>query len=183
MFLPVLLVREYGVWAWVIFAIPNCVGAAAMGWTLRTREQSRDMVVAHDVAFRAFSLVTIAFHVFVVGWIIIPWVSWKGWLPGVFLFVFAFLTMRTSGVGMAALLTYIYSLICAALFLSDAGVNIVKPDAHPPGVLVMSLAALVPVCVLGFALNPYLDLTFHAARQASTTPRSSRIAFGVGFCV
>src|SRR3954469_1337029 len=73
MFLPVLLVREYGVWAWVIFAIPNCIGAAAMGWTRRTPTQSRDMVVAHAAACRVFSLVTIAFHVFVVGWIIIPW--------------------------------------------------------------------------------------------------------------
>src|SRR3954451_14324542 len=63
MFLPVLLVREYGVWAWVIFAIPNCIGAAAMGWTLRTPTQSRDMVVAHAAACRVFSLVTIAFHV------------------------------------------------------------------------------------------------------------------------
>src|SRR5688572_9226592 len=90
MFLPVLLVREYGVWAWVIFAIPNCVGAAAMGWTLRTPVQSRDMVDAHAVACRAFSLVTIAFHVFVVGWIILPWMSWRGWLPGVFVFAFAF---------------------------------------------------------------------------------------------
>jgi hypothetical protein len=183
MFLPVLLVREYGVWAWVIFAIPNCLGAAAMGWTLRTPAQSRDMVAAHRVACSAFSLVTIAFHVFVIGWIIVPWMSWRGWLPGVFVFAFAFLTMRSSGVGLAAVLTYIYSLICAALFLGDAGVNVVKPDALPPGVVAMALVALVPVCVLGFALNPYLDLTFHAARQASATPRSSRVAFGVGFCV
>ena len=183
MFLPVLLVREYGVWAWVIFAIPNCIGAAAMGWTLRTPRQSLAMVEAHVVAARLFSLVTIAFHVFVVGWIIVPWMSWRGWLPGVFVFVFAFLTMRSSGVGLAAVLTYIYSLICAAIFLSDAGVNIVQPDALPPSVLAMSLIALVPVCIFGFALNPYLDLTFHAARQASATPRSSRIAFGFGFCV
>ena len=183
MFLPVLLVREYGVWAWVIFAIPNCVGAAAMGWTLRTREQSVAMVAAHGTACRVFSLVTIAFHVFVVGWIILPWMSAYGWLPGVFMFVFALLTMRTSGVGIAAVLTYIYSLMCAALFLSNAGVNIVKPDALPPGALAMALIALVPVCVFGFALNPYLDLTFHAARQASTTPRGAKIAFGVGFCV
>src|SRR5678815_2030036 len=58
MFLPVLLVREYGIWAWVIFAIPNCVGAAAMGWTLRTREQSLAMVQSHAAACRIFSLVT-----------------------------------------------------------------------------------------------------------------------------
>jgi hypothetical protein len=183
MFLPVLLVREYGVWAWVIFAIPNCVGAAAMGWTLRTREQSLAMVDAHATACRVFSLVTVAFHVFVIGWIVWPWMNWTGRLPGLFVFIFAFLTMRTSGVGLAAVLTYIYSLICAALFLSETGVKIVEPVALPPGVLAMSLIALVPVCVFGFALNPYLDLTFHTARQASPTPRSAKIAFGAGFCV
>ncbi|MBV8780683.1 MAG: hypothetical protein JO353_04735, partial [Phycisphaerae bacterium] len=34
MYLPVLLVRDYGFWGWVVFAIPNVVGAAAMGWTI-----------------------------------------------------------------------------------------------------------------------------------------------------
>ena len=183
MFLPVLLVREYGVWAWVIFAVPNCVGAAAMGWAMRTPEQSRDLVAAHAPACRAFSLVTIAFHVFVIGWIVLPWMSWKGWLPGAFLFAFAFLTMRSSGVGLAAVLTYLYSLICAALFLSEAGANVVATEPQPAGALGLALGALIPVCVFGFALNPYLDLTFHAARQASATPRGARVAFGVGFCV
>lgn len=34
MFLPVLLVRDYGVWGFVVFAVPNVVGAGAMGWVL-----------------------------------------------------------------------------------------------------------------------------------------------------
>ena len=29
MFLPVLLVREYGAWAWVVFAVPNVISCAA----------------------------------------------------------------------------------------------------------------------------------------------------------
>jgi hypothetical protein len=44
------------------------------------------------------------------------------------------------------------------------------------------LAWLAPVCLFGFALCPYLDLTFHRARQA-TEGRSARAAFGVGFGV
>src|SRR5690242_7362807 len=35
MFLPVLLVRDYGVWGFVVFAVPNVIGAGAMGWVLR----------------------------------------------------------------------------------------------------------------------------------------------------
>ena len=40
MFLPVLLVRDYGVWGWIVFAVPNVLGAAAMGWVLRSAEVS-----------------------------------------------------------------------------------------------------------------------------------------------
>src|ERR1051325_4731620 len=43
MFLPVLLVRDYGVWASVVFAVPNVLGAAAMGWVL-SRDDSYKIV-------------------------------------------------------------------------------------------------------------------------------------------
>src|SRR5687768_16066298 len=158
MFLPVLLVREYGVWAWVIFAVPNCVGAAAMGWTIRSPRHSRNLVAAHATACRAFSVVTIAFHAFFVCWLLVPWMSRAGLLPGAFLALFAFLMMRSSGVALAAVLTYIYSLICAAMFLNEAGPSVVATEPLPAAMLAVSLAALLPVCVFGFALNPYLDL-------------------------
>jgi hypothetical protein len=45
---------------------------------------------------------------------------------------------------------------------------------------VAELAYLVPVCAFGFLLCPYLDLTFHEARQAVVT-RGARFAFGIGF--
>src|SRR3954471_24793497 len=35
MFLPVLLIRDYGPSMWWAFAVPNVIGAAAMGWILR----------------------------------------------------------------------------------------------------------------------------------------------------
>jgi hypothetical protein len=44
----------------------------------------------------------------------------------------------------------------------------------------IALAWLAPGLAVGFALSPYLDLTFHRARQA-TTPGAGRAAFGVGF--
>src|SRR5688572_14799987 len=69
MFLPVLLVRDYGISAWWIFAIPNVVGAAAMGWVLRSAQRSHGLVAHHAPATTLFSLVTIAFHAFFVLWI------------------------------------------------------------------------------------------------------------------
>ena len=70
MLLPVLLVRELGVIGWIVFAIPNVIGAAAMGWVLRDPDSSRRIVEAHGPACRAFSAVTIAFHVFFVLWFV-----------------------------------------------------------------------------------------------------------------
>src|SRR5215216_6488221 len=67
MFLPVLLVRDYGIWAWVIFAIPNVVGAAAMGWVLKDYD-SQAIVAAHGHAIKAFSLVTATFQLFFALW-------------------------------------------------------------------------------------------------------------------
>src|SRR3954467_2802578 len=47
MFLPVLLVRGYRMWGWVVFAIPNVVGAAMMGWVLREPSASERLAWAH----------------------------------------------------------------------------------------------------------------------------------------
>src|SRR4029078_4524317 len=68
MFLPVLLVRDYGPWAWGAFAIPHVVGAAAMGWVLSTGA-SDDIARNHSFWVKAFSWVTAAFQIFFAFWI------------------------------------------------------------------------------------------------------------------
>ena len=68
MYLPVLLVRDYGIWGWVVFAIPNVIGAAAMGWTVRDADASRQLVGAHRMAMSAFAVVTVAFQLFFGAW-------------------------------------------------------------------------------------------------------------------
>ncbi|MDB5325177.1 MAG: hypothetical protein JWM57_746, partial [Phycisphaerales bacterium] len=70
MFLPVLLIRDYGPWAWVIFALPNVIGAGAMGWVMRSREMSHDYTIRHASACRLFSFVTIAFQLFFALWML-----------------------------------------------------------------------------------------------------------------
>src|SRR2546421_8858832 len=70
MFLPVLLVRDYGIWGWVVFAVPNVVGAAAMGWVIRSAESSHAITGNHFSACAAFSVITILFHVFFVQWMV-----------------------------------------------------------------------------------------------------------------
>ncbi len=70
MFLPVLLVRNWGIWGWVVFAIPNIIGAAAMGWVIRSRDVSEHILERHRLAIAIFSLITVAFHIYFVYWFV-----------------------------------------------------------------------------------------------------------------
>jgi hypothetical protein len=179
MFLPVLLIRDLGIWGWIVFAVPNVIGAAAMGWALRTRERSAHLVHEHAAACLAFSIITIAFHVFFVLWFVprllgLPLAALTYLAPAVYLLMTA---ARPQSDLPAALVTFAISLAMLALFLVRAGHLSVTPIGATPSVGALWLA---PVCILGFSLCPYLDLTFHRARQA-TDAGAARISFTLGF--
>ena len=179
MFLPVLLVRDLGVWGWIVFAVPNVVGAAAMGWVLRDPRSSARIVTHHAAACGAFSTVTIAFHVFFVLWFIprlvgLPVTGVTFALAAVYLIA---TVMRPDWDLLAAAIVWAVSLGMLALFLGKTAPSL--PSRGVPGAGIFWLA---PVCVFGFLLCPYLDLTFHRARQATSTG-SARAAFGLGFGV
>jgi hypothetical protein len=62
---------------------------------------------------------------------------------------------------------------------------LLQDELAPPEVMLQrpgGLAWIAAACVGGFALCPYLDLTFHRARGA-TTPAGARAAFSLGFGV
>ena len=80
---------------------------------------------------------------------------------------------------------------CAALFLScvvifsaddSRSLDVLSPfrSGRPTGDQLANLIFLSPVMLIGFLLCPYLDSTFHHARQR-TDDRSSRAAFSIGF--
>ncbi|QKK08255.1 MAG: hypothetical protein HND58_08735 [Planctomycetota bacterium] len=69
MFLPILLIGDYGLWGFVVFAAPNVAGAAAMGWVLRTSDAAERIVRDHTMACGLFAAVTIAFHLFFLQWL------------------------------------------------------------------------------------------------------------------
>jgi hypothetical protein len=195
MFLPVLLVRDFGFWGWAVFAIPNVVGAAAMGWVIKSAQSSIEVASAHRHACQIFSAVTIAFHLFFAVSVIAP---------------LAESTMQRQGQSTdlalacffgASALMYVYmtrsrsgdrTLAYVALLISAAAMVYTAVEVHniarttPERMLPLSFAFnpqalwLIPVCILGFVACPYLDLTFHRARQHSDAPRAS---FGVGFGV
>ena len=180
MFLPVLLVRDMGLWGWIVFAAPNVIGAAAMGWVLAEPGRSERMVRDHLFACAAFSAITIAFHVFFLLWFVPRLVGLPAAAIALALAaVYLLFTVRRGQLDLpVAALVWAFSLTMLGLFLARAG-----PPAIPlTGSNSLGPAWLAPICIFGFLLCPYVDLTFHRARQALGPPQS-RIAFGMGFGV
>ena len=196
MFLPVLLVRDYGIWGFVVFAVPNVIGAAAMAWVLPDAEASRAFVEKHGAACRWFSFVTVVFHIYFLAWI-------ASWLVGPFTVVRPLLRRERPPNGaelecflglFAVHLILLYGLAhrrrdwivaLSTLALSVAAATALWQGNWIPAVPTTPRAGLdvlylAPVCFSGFLLCPYLDLTFHRARQ-HLTPSAGRAAFAMGF--
>jgi hypothetical protein len=179
MFLPVIFIRSLGVWGWIAFTIPNVIGAAAMGWVFAKPGRSETIVHEHLAACSAFSAVTIAYHIYFVLWFIprlvgLPMATIVFALAAIYLLATA---VRAGSDLFAGVIVWVFSLTMLGLFLHRAP-HVAIPLTGTNGPL--DLAWLAPLCVFGFALNPYLDLTFHRARQAVDAPQA-RVAFGIGF--
>jgi hypothetical protein len=181
MFLPVLLVRNWGIWACVVFAVPNIIGAAAMGFVIRSREGSEDILIKHRVAVGIFSLITIAFHLYFVYWFVGERLMgpWLLVIPVVAFFLFwgAGRQSPQTDPRMAAIV-WVLSMAAFAVFAWQSGWKLELPPARWPS---YELLWLAPLCVFGFALCPYLDATFHRARMASGD--GSGMVFSLGFGV
>ena len=189
MLFPVLLVRDFGLWGWVLFAAPNALGAAAMGYTLRRPEDALALRTRHAGAVRGFSDVTLAFHVLVLLWLgfrlfgpaalvalaapalILPAARRARW--GVHLPVVAV------GVALLSWGCFAYmGRLPGAWTAVTAGP--LAPAGLPERLPVEALIAFGAASALGFACCPYLDATFLRAR-ASTGVGAGRAAFTLGF--
>ncbi len=183
MLFPALILRDYGLWGFVAFAIPNVVGAAAMGFVL-TPERAQRILKNHRTACAWFSVVTMAFHLFVVAWLLPALLG--QWSVGiVVLTVIACLVAKklwgVKGMWLASGLVWLLSMVMFAKGANTpgawAGASWEVGKLGKEGLL-----AFIPASVLGFALCPYLDLTFLKAR-AETEKNTGRWAFGLGFGV
>ncbi len=176
MFLPVLLVRDYGLWGFAAFAVPNVVGAGAGGWVLARPGQAERMRERHAAAVRSFALVTIVFQCFFIGWLM-QWAA-RGPVVGAVALaaaVGAFPLRSVRGTLLLGAVVWLVSAVCLVGYVAGAGVALPEPRPMPTG-----LFWLAPVCVFGFVLCPYLDPTFLRA-AASLEARGRRAAFTVGF--
>jgi hypothetical protein len=177
MFLPVLLMRDYGHAAWWAFALPNVLGAAAMAWALSRQGHSEQLSAAHRFACAAFSVVTIAFHLLFLA-LVVELAPWPTLLAVVVAFVVIVLlgAVRRNLDLLTAILVWLVSVALLVVIFRNRG----QADAGGGALALRELAHLAPVMIFGFLLCPYLDLTFHRARQA-LAPGPSKVAFAVGF--
>lgn len=190
MFLPALLLRDMGWPGFLIFAIPNVAGAAAMGWVLKSRISSTRFVKTHPAEIWWFSAITIAFHLFWLLWIVrllqqtIP-MPGVGFLAGLGIALLFGLVLkwgtRHARVPYIALALLLFSL-CVLLYtfespaLQKTNAALLDSTHHTPAPLWM-----LPVMLFGFLLCPYLDITFHHARQQLDTKKNGRLGFTIGF--
>ena len=182
MWLPSIMLFRYGWPGFWVFAIPNVLGCAIMGYLLRSREASTRMVAAHRGPMRWFSVATIAYQLFFLSYIFgigdpetdvssalyVPllawavaligsWLPWKAW-PWFGTLIFA-----------ASMTTWI---------IRGTGLSIDFDQNEPD----QDLWLLAPLIILGFLACPWLDPTFHRARQLAASKHAFGV-FGVTFLV
>lgn len=195
MYLPVVLLQRYGWPAAVCFTIPNVVGVILFGRFMRSASESRALVRRHPMTCVAFSIVTIAFHVFFLIWV---WqahfgLGWTNALAiGVVVTILAHLVVPASNRVMRALGMAAYglsiALLVGTLVIRLTGTTQVIPPAtleQARATPIANVFVLLPM-VFGFLLCPHADLTFHRAYQAVGGGQNGRrvfTMFGLFFAV
>jgi hypothetical protein len=199
MVLPIFLIADFGFAGWVAFVLPNVVGAASVGFVLRNGGAAARFLGEQRAAMRVFSLVTLAFH----GFVIAHLPHWMGVLDdlaeqarlseaaahvaalvvaglGVAMLTrFAF--ERLARLAWGVLAVSVVSFVLAAVTTSGDAFVFPTPDETYPFPAVL-LAA--PALALGFLTCPYLDRTLVRVRAEVDAPDGGgrgRMAFAVGF--
>lgn len=179
MFYPALLYRDFGPVSWWLFTIPNIIGAASMPWILRSESSSREFVEKHKLACQVFSIVTIAFQAYFIGWIMTCLPREVDAALG--LIVAAMWFTSGSDRKLYAWGAGLWLISCGAFvfFLSLHG--FATHRIEPLGAKnILDLVGLGTLFLWGFAFCPYLDLTFHKVRQ-QLPASSARKTFAAGF--
>jgi hypothetical protein len=186
MFLPVLLVRDFGLWGFVVFAVPNVIGAAGMAWVLRSAGSAARIGTTHSQAVRLFSEITWLFHVFFLVWLL---ESNAGllWAPIAIICVFVIASYVFVREKAKESSERWWSTVAWCMSAGIAVFVLLQPDSEvqresPPLLDAGHLCFLAPVCAFGFMLCPYLDATFLKARRLQSLG-AARASFGIGFGV
>lgn len=184
MYLPVIMIRHWGWPGFLVFALPNVLGCAGFGYAC-PRGDSTTLCREHAGAMVAFSAVTISYQVFFVAWIAqavaassdyassVP----PGWVAAAVVTVVGLLLSLGRG-GFWPALGSVAAVVSLSLwFLLPNGLLARLAEGELPA---ETLWWAVPIVTFGFLLSPWLDRTFHRARQESPSVHAFGV-FGASF--
>ena len=182
MWLPMIVIGRWGWSGFWVFAVPNVLGCAAMGYIVGSKAKSQQLVDTHRGPMRWFSMFTIGFQLFwltaVLAFMGLDW-TWLVLAPIGVLLLGAMAAMMPS----ACWLMFSYAIFIAIVVnFGFIGIDVLEhvPDRGiSPGI---ELWGVAPLITLGFLFSPYLDLTFHRARQ-ETPCKNSFAIFGATFFI
>ncbi|MFK7959056.1 MAG: hypothetical protein AB8G96_00900 [Phycisphaerales bacterium] len=210
MYLPKIMLERFGWTGFLVFAVPNILGCAALGYVLKTRAPSQRMTDGHRSAMMWFSAITIAFHsVFAVHLLGYVWsvdmataaavAAQAGDGQAAALYgqrVGNALNPGSAGIGIGVLTVVglilsrlgdrgwlVATVLTYATSLAALVLLILKPNllgGVPAIENPMEIGIIAPLIVAGFLLCPYLDFTFHRAHRAAPGTHAFGV-FGVGF--
>ena len=181
MYLPLILLRDYGWPGFIAFAVPNVLGCAAFGYVV-DRRRGEALRARFGGAMAAFAAATILYQCAFLTWRVAgdpagpP--AQMMLLVGIALLFVLLRRAGTSdsvwiGVGVAACATSAWvAMSVGASRLPEIASTGTRPASE--------LAFAAPIIALGFLACPYLDLTFHRARERSPS-RHSFAVFGIAF--
>jgi hypothetical protein len=209
MFLPVLLVRDFGLAGFVAFALPNVIGAAALAWMISSPASARRILTEHRAMVRLFGTVTIAYQAFFACWLglcitqslpappSLPITHFAWFVPLLAMLALTVLPgtlhrRKRAWLAISVLVT-LTSLAVITWAAIAHGIGLTSPSgaassgplalgsglARSAGAFDPSVWPLAAACLLGFALCPYLDATFLRARVEADP--DAKLAFGLGF--
>lgn len=198
MMLPVYLTRDFGWAGWVVFAVPNVLGAMAVGFLFRGREQSEAFEFRHSGAMRWFSIYTMVFHLAIAGMLFgrlmhgapeldaaLAMLLAVGLMAGVLLVAVGH-SRRDDGESVAAawvtLAISLGAFVWLAVRRAMGEPTLAIPSMEDASFGMGALALAAPAIVLGFLACPHLDLTIHRVKRCVPEERG-RLAFGLGFGV
>ncbi len=169
MFMPIILLRDFGWPGFLVFAIPNVLGCAAFGYVLRNAGRRAELLQQHQRAAVLFSATTIAYHMYFMAFLATMIARGAprttlialGLPAGIYLAGYGFSWMPQRAWPAAAAALYAASI---AVFMG-VGTATLSATQWSGTLTTTDLLCLAPALVFGFLLCPYLDLTFKRALE------------------
>ena len=184
MVLPALVIRDMGIAGFLAFALPNCIGAAAMG-SILSGNHARTLPERHSIMILVFSIITIAYHFYIAGYLL------PNLLGPLSLVLFAVagiiasasvMKWKDKGAMVFSMITWVISITCFFIAICTPDAAAFSIFKERPLLEPSYMWFFLPASIGGFLLCPYLDATFIRAR-ARTEKKTGIVAFKLGFLV